>query len=309
MRPLWEALKALAGWVVSAPVRFVYALARLTDLAPWFTSALSTRHNPRHKEAWGYIWWGAAGIVIAVPELWAAVGGKDVLWPTISGTIGNLEISHVWVALVVAGVLVWGAVHAVRVTKEKLREAAVEAGATGPTVDPAIVGTGATLVEDVDRFTVAESTEDIAGLQYLLFAVAAVALPSVLVHELAQGDDHRYVFGETMYASIAFWWLIVPGWLAYKRGALVPYPTLFRTLKDLAGRTPQVTFLLIAGLVVLLVHLILYPWPSTIPDTNRLHLQYKCHPLQPRSAPLDDDQKQACQKLDDADLRPPADSP
>jgi len=43
------------------------------------------------QERWGYIWWGLSGVVIAVPELWAALGGDAVLWPTISGTIGNLE--------------------------------------------------------------------------------------------------------------------------------------------------------------------------------------------------------------------------
>jgi hypothetical protein len=303
MHLLWEAFKALLLWIIHAPLRFLRWLAGFPRLIAWF------RNDDNHKEAWGYGWWGAAGIVIGVPELWAAFGGSDVLWPTISGTVGNLEVSNVWVALIVAGVLVWAGFHAVRVTKEKLRAAAVEAGSTAKAVAPTPVGAGAALVEGVDRFTQADATEEVNALAYLFFAVVAVAAPSAAFRIFYDAADRRYVFGEVLYASIAFWWLIVPGWLAYKRGYLVPYPSLFRTLKDLAGRAPKFTVVLVSGLLILLVHLILYPWPSTIPDTNRLHLQYKCHPLKPRSKPLDDEQKAACKKLDEANLRPPLDTP
>jgi hypothetical protein len=299
MRLLWEAAGALIKWIVYAPVRFVRWLARFPQLLAWF------RSSSNHKEAWGYLWWGVAGVVIAVPELWAAFGGKDVLWPTISGLVGSLEVKNVWVAFIVIGVLVWAALHALRVTKEKLRAVAIEAGA-----DPgAVPTTEETLVEGVERFRQGPRTGELGAISYFVFAVAAVALPSIAFRTLYHADDRRYVFGEVLYASIAFWWLIVPGWLAYKRGVLVPYPTLFRTLKDLSGRAPKFTLVLVSGLLILMVHLILYPWPSTIPDTNRLHLQYKCHPLQAPTKPLDDDQKEACRKLDEADLRPPLDTP
>lgn len=287
MRLLWAAFLALVRWIVQAPVRFSRWVAGFPRLVAWF------KDGANRKEAWGYGWWGAAGIVIAVPELWAAVGGKDVLWPTISGTVGRLEVAHAWVALVVVGVLVWAAVHAIRVTTEKWRTS------TG----------GPTLVAGVERYTVADDTSDVNPIEYLVFAVLAVAVPSALVRELYNGANDRYVFGEVMYALIAFWWLIVPGWLAYRRGYLVPYPTLFRTFKDLAGRAPRFTIILVGGLLILLVHLISYPWPATIPDTNRLHLQYECHPLQPPSTPPGADQKAACKKLDDADLKPPAATP
>jgi hypothetical protein len=302
MRLLWEAFKALLLWIIKAPLRFLRWIAGFPRLIAWI------RNKNNHSEAWGYGWWGAVGIVIAVPELWAAFGGKDMLWPTISGTVGNLEVSHVWVALIVAGVLVWAGFHAVRVTKENLRAAAVKAGAT-EMVAPTQVGAGEALVEGVDRFTQAGETKELNALTYLFVAVVAVAAPSAAFRIFYDASDRRYVFGEVLYASIAFWWMIVPGWLAYKRGYLVPYPTLFRTLRDLAGRAPKFTVVLISGLLILLVHLILYPWPSTIPDTNRLHLQYKCHPLKPGSKPLDDEQKEACRKLDEADLRPPLDTP
>src|SRR5579864_2847065 len=54
---------------------------------------------PTSRLVWGYAVWGAMGVVIAVPELWAAVGGKSVEWPTISGTVGYLEYWHSWAAV------------------------------------------------------------------------------------------------------------------------------------------------------------------------------------------------------------------
>jgi hypothetical protein len=64
----------------------------------------------------GYIVWGLTGAVIAVPEIWAAVDGDSVKWPTISGTVGYIQYWHTWVAVLVIAVLVWGAFHAVRYT-------------------------------------------------------------------------------------------------------------------------------------------------------------------------------------------------
>src|ERR671933_1620011 len=60
----------------------------------------------------GYVVWGLTGAAIAVPELWAAVDGKHVPWPTISGTVGYLEYWHDWIAVIVIAVLVWAAFRA-----------------------------------------------------------------------------------------------------------------------------------------------------------------------------------------------------
>ena len=76
--------------------------------------SMSTR-----REVWGYAVWGAMGIVIAVPELWAAIGGKTVEWPTISGTVGYLEYWHVWVSIIVVGILVWAAFDAMQYMASK----------------------------------------------------------------------------------------------------------------------------------------------------------------------------------------------
>jgi hypothetical protein len=300
MRLIWEALTAFFGWILEAPSRLIHWIAGLPRLVDWFGE------GDNRSEAWGYFWWGAVAIVIGIPEIWAAVGGKDVLWPTISGTVGNLEVSNVWVAFIVVAVLVWAGFHAVRVAKDELRAKVAGHPDRLPEVTAQMRQRGSTASTSRRG---SFSTQDTEALTYLVIAVFAVAVPSALVKSLYEGDDRRYVFGEALYASIAFWWLIVPGWLAYKRASRVPYPTLFTSLKTLAGRAPKFTVLLTSALLVLLVHLILYPWPSTIPDTNRLHLQFKCHPLKTPKKELDSDEKAACQKLDDANLKPPLSAP
>jgi hypothetical protein len=285
---LWTAVRSLVSWLVHTPGRAVHWLRTAPGrFVRWWKA--------EPQERWGYIWWGLSGVVIAVPELWAALGGDAVLWPTISGTVGNLEVFHQWVALIVVAVVIWAAIHAISVTRVLMG---------GASADPAqrklVAG---------DRFTVADDPQELGHpFGYLLFAVAAVAIPSVLFRELYDGGDRRYVFGEVMYASIAFWWMIVPGWLAYKHGRLVPFPTLFATLKNLEKRAPHFTIVLGSGLAILMIHLILYPWPATIPDTNRLHQVYECHPL--GSAKQLSKKKQAeCLELDKADVRPSAAAP
>jgi len=103
------------------------------------------------------------GSVVAVPELWAAVGGDAVLWPTISGTIGNLEVFHEWVALIVVAILIWAAYHAISVTRVQM---------SGPSADPM-----QRELTPGDRLTVSEERRELGHpLGYLLFAVAAVAM-------------------------------------------------------------------------------------------------------------------------------------
>ena len=39
----------------------------------------------------GYLVWVTMGIVIGVPEIWAAISGDGFYWPTISTTVGHLQ--------------------------------------------------------------------------------------------------------------------------------------------------------------------------------------------------------------------------
>jgi hypothetical protein len=300
---LWEALRSLFWWLVRLPQRlFRWIKAAPGRFVKWFKA--------NRQERWGYFWWGICGIVVAVPELWAAFGGDAVLWPTISGTIGNLEVDHQWVAFLVIGLVLWAGLHVVRVTRERLNEAiadaavsAEEGGITPPAGNRPRLAKGG-------RLTLVSDPKPVPHpFAYVAIAIGAVVVPALLFHELYHADDHRYVVGEVMYASIAVWWIVIPSWLAYRRGWLVPFPTLFQTFRDLERRTPVFTTVLASGLAILMVHLILYPWPATIPDTNRLHQVYECHPLGMPKKEMTDDQKEACRKLDEADLRPSPGAP
>jgi hypothetical protein len=223
-----------------------------------WTWATSNTH-----EAWGYVVWGTMGVVVAIPELMAAIGGQHIPWPTISGTVGYLEYWHSWVALIVVSVLIWGALHAVRVssTATELEDA--------PDSNPnrQLVCTAG------GRLSVARRAQPIRPIVYFPLALAVVVAGSAIVRIDRPGD--KYLLGEVLYSLIGFWWIVLPGWLAYKHGRVVPFPTLFRTMRNLEQRARIVAAVFAAGIAVLLIHLALYPWPSVIPDLQDLHHKYE----------------------------------
>jgi hypothetical protein len=60
------------------------------------------------REWWGYGVWIFVGAVIAVSELWAVAGNP--WWPTISATVGHLELLWSPVRVIVIALIVSGAV-------------------------------------------------------------------------------------------------------------------------------------------------------------------------------------------------------
>jgi hypothetical protein len=84
---------------------------------------------------------------------------------------------------------------------------------------------------------------------------------------------------------------------------------MFETVRSLERRLRIVALAVVAGLTMLLIHLVLYPWPSIIPDLKRLHVTYQCHPLKPPTQPLTRAEKDACKKLDKAQVQPTPVSP
>jgi hypothetical protein len=104
-------------------------------------------------------------------------------------------------------------------------------------------------------------------------------------------------------------WVLIPSALAWpKRFAVdVPFPTMFETVRDLERRLRVLALVVAAGLATLMIHLVLYPWPSIIPDLKRLHTNNACHPLPP--AKLAADREAACDSLDEAEVKPSPVSP
>lgn len=53
------------------------------------------------RELWGYVFWGAIALLVAVPELLTAIWPHLLPFPTISDTTRNLERRYSWTQLLV----------------------------------------------------------------------------------------------------------------------------------------------------------------------------------------------------------------
>ena len=56
--------------------------------------------------------------------------------------------------------------------------------------------------------------------------------------------------------------VVVPELLALFGSRVIPWPGLARTATNLEARFPKAAMLFLAGLAVLAVHLVFYPWPD-----------------------------------------------
>jgi hypothetical protein len=223
------------------------------------------------REAWGYGVWGAIGVVIAVPEVWAAVAGGAADFPTISGTVGYLEYWHPWVAVLVVGVLVWAAFHAVRY--EARRVAA----------DPPPVASTDLQRTKGGRWTMRDRIRTVNAVAY--FTVAFAAVIGLTIWSVVDRPGDRYRLGEVLYGSILLFGIVGPSLIAFFAGRDVPFPTLFATMQMLERRVRALAVVITAGIVVLLVHLAFYPWPAVIPDLQDLHAQRVGHDERKQNEP------------------------
>jgi len=223
------------------------------------------------REAWGYGVWGAIGAVVAVPEIWAAIAGDASDFPTISGTVGYLEYWHPWVAVLVVGVLVWAAFHAVRYEARRV-------AADPPASDLRRTKGG--------RLTLRDRLAELNAVAY--FTVALAVVGGLYAKDVVHDPDDRYRLGEVLYGSIGLFGVVGPSLLAFFARRDVPFPTLFATMQMLERRVRAVAAVVTAGVVVLLVHLALYPWPAVIPDLQDLHSRHVGqHERKQREPPVD----------------------
>jgi hypothetical protein len=215
---------------------------------------------PRKVQAWlrarfgdvtppvrrGYGLWLAVGAVIAVPEIWAAVARPP--WPTISGTVGHLELRWNFVAVIVVAVLVIVAAHAVRIP-------VTNAGAVVRQADGRVLG------RTLDgRFTLYPNRDaELPASGYLVVALACVIGGSFIAARLS---DNKWILGYVIYGLIAVFCIFIPSVLALTPARNAPFAGVFATLADLQRRLHFVAVVLLAGLVVLLIHLAFYPWPD-----------------------------------------------
>jgi hypothetical protein len=212
------------------------------------------------SEATGYAVWTAMGVVVGVPEIWAAIEGDDFYWPTISTTIGHLQERWPVVALLpVAAIVMAGySVYRIRGIGDTVVQADLQAlGRTAEgrlvkqdVANEQLVGGGVPATADVMR--------DRMVAWYFVFATALVVGASLL----SSSSDTRFSVGYVLYSLIAIFWIVVPNLAAYFLRKDFPFTTLFFTIRALGRRLQFVAALVAALLVILLLHLAFYPWPS-----------------------------------------------
>lgn len=211
------------------------------------------------SEGAGYAVWGAMGIVIGVPEIWAAVGGEDFLWPTISTTVGHLQGRWPVVALLPVAAIVMSAYSVLRFRPEttslQADQQAVSRTAQGRLVKQDVsfgeLASGAVPPPEPPR-------AKWPVIPYFAFATAVVVAGTLA----AVPFENRFLVGYVLYSLIAVFWVLLPNALSYVRGTDIEFTTLFFTVRCLGRRLPSAASLVAALLVILLLHLAFYPWPS-----------------------------------------------
>lgn len=239
--PLWR--RALR-WLLGLPRRiWRYFRERFSDVS--------------RSEAWGYAVWSAMGVVIGVPEIWAAVAGSDFAWPTISTTVGHLQDRWPVVALVPVALIVMSGYSVVRIGPAS---AAVHADLRAVVRTPE----GRLVKQDVSFDQLAGGRTPVAVrdewpvVPYFVCATFAVVAGA----GLASQSDNRFLVGYILYSLIAVFWVVVPNIAAYVFRKDFQFTTLFVTVRCLGRRLQFVAALVAALLVILMLHLALYPWPS-----------------------------------------------
>lgn len=198
------------------------------------------------REWWGYGVWFFVGGVIGVSELWAVAGNP--WWPTISATVGHLEGLWSPVKIIVIALIVSGAVQALQYPPNQREFRSLD-------------GRPQRWRTDQGRFTKAsggQTPEVRHSWSYFPLAVILVAASGAATASLTSSN---FVVGYVIYGLIAIAFLIIPNALAYWFAKEVPFPTLFRTLQDLDSRWHPAVVIVLAGLTVLAIHLVAYPWP------------------------------------------------
>jgi hypothetical protein len=226
----------------------------------------------RRKGTWGYFVWIGAAFVIVVPEL-LAVFGVGFGFTTISTMTGHLERHHPWVELIVVGVIVFVVFSLLKLSPRndtKRNPDEPQRMASGRlTVNP----------EPPKKAKTADAynEEDAPAwfmIAAILFTLVVVAATWAVDYWFDDVDNIRTAY--VLYGLLAVGWLVIPTLIVFFTKADAPFPTLFRTVESfqewLQGlRLPMklgpslawaVGYIVVTGLVILLLHLTLYPYPN-----------------------------------------------
>jgi hypothetical protein len=203
-------------------------------------------------EKWGYGFWLLMGLVFGIPESWAGLASPP--WPALSDTIAHLDALWPPTAVIVVAVIVFVAYYFVRVPVSQPGSLAYTQGGLGRGTG---AGAGRTYNGRLSR-TPADISP-VPALIYVPLALAAITIGSIIA-AVASGDF--WVLGYVIYGLIAIFLVIIPNVLAYWFAREVPWPTLLATATDLERRWRPAAVVVLAGLVILMLHLALPPWPD-----------------------------------------------
>jgi hypothetical protein len=219
----------------------------------------ATRHERK-----GYLFWLLVVGVILLLEVfsayasskWAFAWMGDPRFLTISSTVSHLEDQWSGVAILVLGILTASAFYSIAVRSTVKADPAPE-HETAP-AQPA--------EPELARFSYSPwmvLTLWLATFLVLLliFGPLKDILSSPLTGDVYRSDK-QYRTGYAIYGAIAFWGIVVPLAVHKFRPTWIGYPNLFATVRSLGDKRPILAVIVLAGLIVLAVHLILYPWPS-----------------------------------------------
>ena len=203
-------------------------------------------------EKWGYGFWLFMGLVFGVPESWAGLANPP--WPSLSDTIAHLDALWPPTAVIVVAVIVVVAFYFVRVPVSQPGSLVLGSGGLGRGTG---AGVGRTAGGRLSKTPAGISP--VAALIYVPLALAAIAIGSIIA-AVVSGD--YWVQGYVIYGLIAVFLVIIPSVLAYWFAREVPWPTLLTTIVNLERRWRPAAAVVLAGLVILLFHLALPPWPD-----------------------------------------------
>jgi hypothetical protein len=203
-------------------------------------------------EKWGYGFWLFMGLVFGIPESWAGLANPP--WPSLSDTIAHLDALWPPTAVIVVAVIVIVAFYFVRVP---VSQPGSLADAEGGLARGAGAGAGRTYNGRLSKTPAVISP--VPALFYVPLALAAIAVGSIIA---AATSGDFWVLGYVIYGLIAIFLVIIPSVLAYWFAHEVPWPTLLATFTSLERRWRPAAAVVLAGLVVLMIHLALPPWPD-----------------------------------------------
>jgi hypothetical protein len=224
------------------------------------SQSANLRRTDRERRRWGIGVWLLVGAALAVTECVAAAGNS---WPTLSATVGHLEMLWAPAKIIVVTLIVFAVAHAFRfpphLRREYRRDASQGPAQTarwGRTAGGRLMRIPAgEMLDDFD----ADDTRELKNPVLYVVVTTAVVIAAIVAAFVLSSDTHMR--GYVIWGLLAVALLIIPNALAWLRAKEVPFPTLARTIDLLGKWRHPIELIICAGLVVLAIHLVAYPWP------------------------------------------------